>query len=192
MKREARPRIAVTLAILTAVLGAVGFVVTLVLNAVVYDEFDAYGEVAIPGSGRFVLPAGEATISFRTVVPGGLDDDDSLPVPPLQLTIRPPDGIPEPVVTETLRSVTAINSDVRVRVWVAQVGQEAVYDIATRGEVGGYRDPRLAFGRDTSVGWAPWAFGAVFAVGLLWLAAALTWSARTGRQPRRPSGPIQI
>ncbi|BBX15937.1 hypothetical protein CRI77_18935 [Mycolicibacterium duvalii] len=192
MDRQAGPRIAVTLAILTAVLGVVGFVVTLVLNAVVYDEFDAYGEVPVPGSGRFVLPAGEATISFRAVVPGGLDEDDSLPVPPLQLSIRPPSGVPEPVVTETMRSVTAINNDVRVRIWVAQVSQEAVYDITARGAVGGYRSPHLAFGRDTSVGWAPWAFGAVFAGGLLWLAVALRWSARAGRRPRPLPGPTQI
>lgn len=190
MKRQVGPRFAVILSTFIAVLGAVGFIVTLVLNAVVHDEFDAYGIVPVPGSGRFALPTGEVTISFRTVVPGGLDEDDSLPVPPLRVQIRPPAGIPEPAVAETMRSVTSINDDVHVRVWVAQVSEEAVYDITTHGEVDGYRNPHLAFGRDTSVGWVPWGFGGVFLAGLLGLAAALLWSARAGKQPRPPTGPI--
>ena len=43
------PRIAVGGAVLTLVAGVVGFIVAIVLNVFVFDEFDAYGEVPIPG-----------------------------------------------------------------------------------------------------------------------------------------------
>ena len=44
----------------------VGFIATLILNAFVLDEYDAYGEVPIPGSTSLHLPAGEVTVSFHT------------------------------------------------------------------------------------------------------------------------------
>ena len=106
------PRIALISAILTLVAGAVGFVVVLMLGAFVLDEFDAYGEVPIPGSGRLHLPAGEVTINFHTLVTGS--GNGNFPIPPLTLGITPPDGVPDPVVTESGGSTTTVNSDVRV------------------------------------------------------------------------------
>ena len=55
-------KISLALAILLLVVSVVGFIVTLVLNAFFLDEYDAYGEVPIPGSGSVQLPAGEVTV----------------------------------------------------------------------------------------------------------------------------------
>ena len=55
-----------TVAVLTMVVSAIGFIVTLILNAFVFDEYDAYGEVPIPGSSSLQLPAGDVTVSFHT------------------------------------------------------------------------------------------------------------------------------
>ena len=60
------PRIFVLASVLTLVVAVVGFIVTMVLNAFVFDKYDAYGEVPIPGSSSLHLPAGEATVSFHT------------------------------------------------------------------------------------------------------------------------------
>lgn len=190
MKGRVGPRIAVIAAILTMVVGAVGFFVTLMLNAFVFDEFDAYGEVPVPGSGRLHLPAGEVTISFHTVVTGGTGG--GFPVPALQLAISPSAGGPDPVVTETMGSTTSVNNDVRVRIWAAQIPADGIYDIETGGNVRGYIDPRLAFGRDTSAGGLPWALGGLFVVGLAGLAPALVWSSRSGRRPRPLPGPVSL
>ncbi len=70
------------------IVGGIGFIVVMVLNAFVLDEFDAYGEVPIPGSGQISLPAGEVQISFHTSVTGS--PSGSFPVPALKLSIIPP------------------------------------------------------------------------------------------------------
>src|SRR6476659_5255262 len=56
MRRRSGPRIAILVAILTLVTAGVGLVATLILNAFVFDEFDAYGEVPIPGTASLHLP----------------------------------------------------------------------------------------------------------------------------------------
>ena len=56
MKGRFGPRIALISAILTLVVGVVGLIVALALSAFVFDEFDAYGEVPVPGSGRIRCP----------------------------------------------------------------------------------------------------------------------------------------
>ena len=66
MKRA--PRIAIVVSVLTLVVSFVGFMASLVLNVFVLDEYDAYGEMAIPGSTSLQLPAGEMTVSFHTEV----------------------------------------------------------------------------------------------------------------------------
>ncbi|MGP4054106.1 SHOCT domain-containing protein [Mycobacterium sp. 4D054] len=184
------PRVALTVTILATVCGAVGFLVTLMLNAFVYDEFDAYGQIPIPGTGQLTLPAGEVTVSFHTRAPGGTDG--GFPVPPLRLAITSADGGPEPVVTETMSSTTSVNNDVRVRIWIARIPADGVYEIQTDGEVRGYIDPRMAFGRDTSAGWLPGTFGAVFVAGVVGLALAVVWSSRAGRTPRPLPGPVNL
>lgn len=50
--------------ILMMVVGAVGFFVVMMLNAFVLDEFDAYGEVPVPGSGEVQLRPGRRRSAF--------------------------------------------------------------------------------------------------------------------------------
>jgi hypothetical protein len=183
MNREKRaPRVVIAVAVVSLIVGLVGFVVTMIMNAFVFDEFDAYGEVPIPGRGSIELPAGEVNISFHTLITGG--GGTGLPVPPLGLTFEPPEGVAQPVVTEDWSGTTTVNNDARVRVWVAQITTPGTYGIVTDGTVGGYINPQLAFGRDSSSGWLPWAFGALFVLGLIGLFVGITWSARVARRPR--------
>jgi hypothetical protein len=182
------PRIALTGAALTLVVAVIGFVVAIVLNAFVFDDFDAYGELPIPGSGSVHLPAGEATVSFHTQVTGSTNG--AFPVPPLQLSVTPRGGGPQPVVTESIGTTTSVNSDVRIRIWFVSIPRDGVYDIDTGGNVNGYINPQLAFGRDSSPSWPLWAFGGLFVVGLVALAVALTWSSRARNKPEPMPGPF--
>ena len=50
-----------TIAIVMMVVAVPGFIVVLVLNAFFLDDYDAYGEVPIPGSASLHLPRGEVT-----------------------------------------------------------------------------------------------------------------------------------
>lgn len=152
-------------AIVMMVVAVAGFIVSLVLNAFFLDKYDAYGEVAIPGSSSLSLPAGEVTVSFHTVVIGG--SNGGLPVPPLGVTITPPEGVAQPVVTENIGSTTTVNNDAHVRVWVAQIPAAGTYNVTTDGKVNGFIEPRLAFGHKSSYGYLVWVFVAVFVVGLV-------------------------
>ena len=87
-------------------MATVGFIVTVVLNAFVFDRYDAYGEVPIPGSSSLHLPEGEATVSFHTQTIGNASG--GLPVPSLGLTITPPEGIAQPTVDENRGTTTTV------------------------------------------------------------------------------------
>lgn len=176
------PRIAIVVSILTLIAAVVGFVAALVLNTFVLDEYDAYGEVPIPGSTSLELPAGEMTVSFHTVVTGR--PTSGFPVPALEFGITPTAGLPEPTVTEDIGGTTTVNSDVRVRVWTVQIPKAGTYEIEAKGAVDGYITPRLAFGRDGSHGWLLWVFGGLFVLSLLELFASLIWSARRAKKAR--------
>src|SRR5215510_1118331 len=182
MRRRSGPRIAIFSAILILVIGAVGLVVTLILNAFVLDEYDAYGEVPIPGSTSLHLPAGEVTVSFHTMVTGS--PSSGFPIPDLKFSITPPEGVAKPQVTESVGGTTTVNSDTRVQVWLVQVPQEATFDIRTDGNVNGYIDPRLAFGHGSSYGWVTWVFGGLLALGVVDLVIAGFWSARSAKKAR--------
>lgn len=183
------PRIAIVVSILTLVASIVGFVGALVLNAFVLNEYDAYGEVPIPGSGSVQLPAGEATVSFHTLATGR--PTSGFPIPDLRFAISAPDGAPDPEVTESVGATTSINSDVHVRIWTVEIPRDGSYQIEADGDVDGYIQPRLAFGRDSSHSWVLWLFGGLFVVGLLELFAALMWSARV-RKKARPLEPHEL
>jgi hypothetical protein len=176
------PRIAIVVSVLTLVVSVLGFVAALVLNAFVLDEYDAYGEVTIPGSTNLHLPAGEMTVSFHTISTGR--PTGGFPIPDLRFGIIPPAGVSEPQVTESIGGTTSVNSDVHVRIWTVHIPQEANYDIQVDGSVNGYIQPRLAFGRDGSHGWVLWLFGGLFGLGLLEFFASLMWSARVGKKAR--------
>lgn len=168
-------------AIVMMVLAVGGFIASLVLNAFFLDKYNAYGEVAIPGSASLYLPAGEVTVSLHTVVIGG-PNGGGLPVPPLGVTISPPDGVAQPVVTENIGSTTTVNNDSHVRVWVAQIPAAGTYNVITDGKVNGYIDPRLAFGHSGSYGFLVWVFVAMFVVGLVDSIMSGMWLARTRRK----------
>lgn len=181
------PRIVLAAAIGTLVVSIVGFVVTLLLNILVWDEFDAYGEVPIPGSADLQLPAGEVTVSFRTQLIGS-SGEGGLPVPNLRLGIEPPDGVPDPVVAEDIGSTTTVNSDARVEVWVAHIPADGTYRISTDGDVSAFLSPRLAFGHGSSLGWLPVVFGILFVVSIIDLLLALFWLARVRSREAGPVG----
>src|SRR3954469_11304361 len=189
MGRRSGPRIAILSSILTLVIGGVGLVATLILNAFVLDDYDAYGEVPVPGSTSLHMPAGEVTVSFHTAVTGS--PSSGFPIPDLNFSITPPAGVPKPQVTESVGGTTTVNSDTHVQVWVAQIPAEGTYDIVTDGNVNGYINPRLAFGHGSSYGWLTWVFGPLLAFGVVELVAALMWSARSAKAAR-PLAPEEM
>ncbi|OBF26483.1 hypothetical protein A5724_31470 [Mycobacterium sp. ACS1612] len=182
MANRTGPRIAIFSAVLTLVIGGVGLIAALILNAFVLDDYDAYGEVPVPGSTSLQLPAGEVTVSFHTQVTGS--PSSGFPIPDLKFSITPPQGIAKPQVTESIGGTTTVNSETRVRVWLLQVAQEGIYDVVTDGNVNGYINPQLAFGHGTAYGWLTWVFGGLLALGIVELAASLIWSARSAKAAR--------
>ncbi|CAN7512893.1 SHOCT domain-containing protein [Mycolicibacterium frederiksbergense] len=183
------PRVLTILAGVGMVVAGVGFIVALILNAFVFDRYNAYGEVPIPGAATLQLPAGEATISFHTQIIGSTSGA-GLPIPDLQLGIDPPAGAPEPVITESIGGTTTVNNDARVRVWVARVAEDGAYRIRTDGNVGAYLSPRLAFGHGSQWGALPWWCAAAFGLAVVGLVIARIWAAAVRRAPRPvPTGP---
>jgi hypothetical protein len=174
-------KLSLTLAIVMSVVAVAGFITTLVLNAFFLDKYNAYGEVSIPGTGSVHLPAGEVTVSLHALVIGSTDGG-GLPVPPLGVSITPPDGVPKPEVTESIGSTTTVNNDAHVRVWHVHVLQDATYNVSTEGQVGGYINPRLAFGHQSSYGYLIWVFVALFVVGLIDVVLSTMWLARARRR----------
>lgn len=183
------PRIAIVVAVLSMVAAIIGLVASIILNVFVFDEYDAYGEVPIPGSSSLHLPEGEVTVSFHTVVTG--QPTSGFPIPQMGLRIDPPVGVPEPEVTESIGGTTTVNSDTRVRIWLVQIPQEGTYDITTDGDVGGYISPRLAFGHGSTYGWLWWLFGGLLGLSVVELVAALIWSAKAGKKAR-PLAPHEL
>lgn len=173
-------------AILSLFVGGAGFILMMCLNAFVLDDYDAYGEVPIPGEGRVELPAGDMKISFHSLMSGS---SSGFVLPPLKLSIIPPEGAADPVLTESHSGTTSINGDTHVRVWTAQVSTTGIYDVRTEGPMGGYVNPQLAFGRDTQYDWLTVVFAGVFVLGMaeLFLSFALA-----RKQPIYGGAPIPI
>jgi hypothetical protein len=182
MANRTGPRVAIFSAVLVLVIGGVGLIATLILNAFVLDKYDAYGEVPVPGSTSLQLPAGEVTVSFHTMVTGS--PSSGFPIPDLKFSITPPQGVAKPQVTESVGATTTVNSDTHVQVWLVQIPQEGSYDVVTDGNVNGYISPRLAFGHGSSYGWLTWACGGLLGLGIVALVAALIWSARAAKAAR--------
>jgi len=176
------PRIAITVAVVSMVASIIGLLASIILNAFVLDEYDAYGEVPVPGSRSLHLPAGEVTVSFHTAITGSAVG--GLPIPDLKMGIDPPRGVPEPKVTESIGGTTTVNSDAHVRIWVVQIPEDGTYTVRTDGNIGGYISPRLAFGHGSTYGWLWWLFGGLLALSIVELIAALIWSAKAGKKAR--------
>jgi len=180
MSSRGLAKISLAAAIVMLVGSVAGFIITLVLNAFFLDKYNAYGEVPIPGSGEVHLPAGEVTASLHTVIIGG-PNGGGLPVPPLGVTIIPPDGVAQPVVTESIGSTTTVNNDAHVRVWLVRIAKEGTYHVTTDGQVNGYINPRLSFGHQSSYGYLVWVFVGLFVVALIDLAVSAKWLGRARR-----------
>jgi Short C-terminal domain len=181
MKSRRLAKFSLSAAVVMMIVSVAGFIVALVLNAFFLDKYNADGEVPIPGSGSLHLPRGEVTVSLHALVIGG-SRGGGLPVPPLGVTITPPDGVPQPVVTENISSTTRVNSDAHVRVWVAQIPADGTYNITTDGQVNGFIEPRLAFGHSSSYGFLVWLFVAIFVAGLVLSIVSGWWLRRTRRR----------
>jgi Short C-terminal domain len=171
-------KISLALAIVAMIVGGAGFIVLPMLNAFVLDKYNAYGEVPIPGSASLHLPAGKVTVSFHTEVISG-PNGGGLPVPQLGMDIDPPQGVPDPAVTESWGGTTTINNDSHRRVWVVQVPADATYTIKTDGQVNGFISPSLAFGQESSFSWSVWPAVGVFVIGTFALIGSTLWLART-------------
>jgi hypothetical protein len=179
MSSRTGPRILTAVAVATMIASAVGFVVMLILNAFVLDEYDAYGEVPVPGSSSLHLPAGDATVTFHTVLIGG--GGSGLPVPPLKYRITAPEGIDEPKLTEDYGTTTTVNNDAHVRIGYLHVPADGTYDIEVDGNVSAYLNPTLAFGHGSSYGNVPWILAAVFGFAVVDLILARFWASRVRR-----------
>jgi hypothetical protein len=173
-------KISLAAAVVMMVVSVGGFIVALVLNTFFLDKYNAYGEVPVPGTGSLYLPAGEATVSLHTVVVGS--PNGGLPVPPLGVTIAPPEGVAQPAMSESVGSTTTVNNDAHVRVWVAQIPVSGTYNVTTDGQVNGYINPRLAFGHKSSYGFLVWLFVGFFVAGLVGSIVSGRWLARTRRE----------
>lgn len=179
MTSRTGPRVLTSVAVLTMIAAGVGFFVMIFANAFFLDDYAKYGEVAIPGSGSVVLPVGDVTVTFHTVLVGG--SGSRLPVPPLKYGITGPDGA-DAQLTEDYGSTTTVNNDARVRIGYLHVPIAGTYHVELGGNVSAYLDPRLAFGKASSYGSAQWILGAVFGVALVILLTARIWASRVGRR----------
>src|SRR4051812_23732346 len=175
MNRRTGPRILTAVAVLAMLASAVGFVLMLVLNAFVFDEYDAYGEVPIPGSSSLELPAGDVTVTFHTTLIGS--GGAGLPVPALKYRITGPSGIDQEL-TEDYGSTTTVNNDARVRIGYLHVPADGTYRIRLDGNVSAYLNPTLAFGHGSRYGSGPWIMAAIFGVAVVDLLVARIWAAR--------------
>ncbi|QLL05614.1 SHOCT domain-containing protein [Mycobacterium vicinigordonae] len=175
-------KVSLALAIVVLIASVAGFIITLVLNAFFLDKYNAYGEVPIPGTGSVHLPAGDANISLHVLVAGGTNGV-GLPVPPLSITFQPPEGVAQPDVAESIGSTTTVNNDAHVRVWNIRVHTEGTYQVTADGQVGGYINPRLAFGYQSSYGYLVGVFVALFVVALVDLVLSSIWLGRARRKP---------
>ncbi len=151
-----------------------GLITTIVIGASA-DKYGSYGEVPIPGYGEVRLPAGAAIVSFHVGDYGGR----GLRVPRLNFDITPPPGAPDPAVTEDLGATVSVNEDAHRRVWFMNVKVEGNYRIITKGDVTGFVEPRLSFGRTQSVEGPLWLFAALSMISVD-LAIAAWWLGRRG------------
>lgn len=155
---------------------SIGGLITTAIVGVAGEKYGAYGELPIPGSGEIRLPAGEVIVSFHISDYGGR----GLTLPKLNFDITPPPGTPDPTVTEDFGPTVSANDDAHRRVWFMQVHDEGTYRVITGGRVGGFVDPRLAFGQTRAVEGPLWLFAALSMISVD-LCIAAWWFTRRNR-----------
>lgn len=157
------------------VIGVVGAAGSAVVNFIVYDEHDKYGEVPIPGEGSVHLPVRTATIYFRAHS-DKFGDDEGIPLPDgVEMTLIPPDGIAQPDISTDHSGVSSTNNNGWVSLWKAKIVIEGDYRVVTDADTRGFDNSRLAFGRDSEYWWITWLFFKATIVGVI--IAFLAWLA---------------
>jgi hypothetical protein len=170
--------------IVLMVLCVVGFIGTLVWHSFGGD-YDKYGRIDIPGSGTVTLPTGEVEIHYavRLATNGS---GGALTVPNLRFSMESPDGARDPLVTEDGSGTVVVNTAAHVRVWKLQVKDAGDYSVTTDGDVGGFIEPQLTFGRRS---WVPAWPAAVFALVFVVALGLLVVGAHAGSQAASSSRP---
>ncbi len=161
-----RKRVGITSAVLLVV-SIVGFGVSWFLNTFVLYEYDAYGEVPIPGTRTLRLPAGGVKVTFDTEIAGSMDSGE-IPIPQdLEVTIAPPGGAAR----------------------VARIPTPGDYAVTTNGKATAFISPRLSFGHGSNYRFVPGLFlwlGGFSLLALLALPFVGQRSRPTVRPPKTP------
>jgi hypothetical protein len=161
-----RKRIAIASAVVLF-LAPFGFGGSIVLDSVVFDKYDAYGEVPIPGTKTLHLPAGDVKVSFHTEIAGTMEGG-GLPVPQdLDVTITSPNGAAPATFTRHVGDTDADNQDVRVQVGVAHIPAAGDYTVTATGKANAYISPRVSFGHGSQYEFLKWVFVGLGAISLL-------------------------
>lgn len=174
------PRTAIIVSVIALVIGVLGIIVSVMVNAFVIADDDAYGEVPIPGSASLELPAGDVDIAYRatTLTVGG----KGVMVPPIQLAITPPTGVATPLITDSMSSSSKTNREVTVRVFTAHIKQAGSYRIDAKASVFASQNPRLVFGHSSPYYWVMWPFIGLTVLAAVALGLSIWWSLRSGKR----------
>ncbi|WP_157680236.1 SHOCT domain-containing protein [Mycobacterium dioxanotrophicus] len=175
------PKIATAVSGVLLAVGVAGAIVTALLNAFVFADSAAYGEVAIPGSAELELPAGEVVISYHAVT---ATTGASVIVPSVKLRFEAPAGAPTPVLTDRMGGTTTSNRDVRVQIGSAQVGQAGRYRVFIEGSGNENQRPRLSFGHGSPYGSAIWPFVGLIVLAAVALPLSILWWISADRRNR--------
>lgn len=174
------PRTAIIVSVIALVVGVLGIIASVMVNAFVIADDDAYGEVPIPGSASLELPAGDVDIAYRatTLTVGG----KGVMVPPIQLAIRPPTGVATPLITDSMSSSSKTNREITVRVFTAHIEEAGTYRIDAKASVFESQNPRLTFGHSSPYYWVMWPFIGMTVLAAVALGLSIWWSLRSGKQ----------
>ena len=174
------PRTAIIVSVIALVIGVLGIIASVMVNAFVIADDDAYGEVPIPGSASLELPAGDVDIAYRatTLTVGG----KGVMVPPIQLAITPPTGVATPLITDSMSSSSKTNREVTVRVFTAHIKQAGTYRIDAKASVFESQNPRLTFGHSSPYYWVMWPFIGMTVLAAVALGLSIMWSLRSGKR----------
>ncbi|MEV0672007.1 SHOCT domain-containing protein [Mycobacterium sp. NPDC050441] len=178
--RGGAPRTAIIGSVIVLVVGVLGIIGSVMVNAFVIADDDAYGEVPIPGSVSLELPAGDVDIAYRanTLTVGG----KGVMVPPIQLDITPPTGAAKPLITDSMSSSSKTNREVTVRVFTAHITQAGTYRVDAKASVFASQNPRLVFGHSSPYYWVMWPFIGLAVLAAVAVGLSVLWSLRSGKQ----------
>ncbi|WP_166905292.1 SHOCT domain-containing protein [Mycobacterium sp. DL440] len=174
------PRTAIIVSVIALAIGVLGIIGSVMVNAFVIADDDAYGEVPIPGSASLELPAGDVDIAYRatTLTVGG----KGVMVPPIQLDIIPPSGVAKPLITDSMSSSSKTNREVTVRVFTVHIKQAGTYRIDAKASVFASQNPQLVFGHSSPYYWVMWPFIGMAVLAAVALGLSIVWAQRSGKR----------